>query len=56
MVGVGMGLHRPQQCEPILAHDGQVAFQLFVHRVDDDGFPRGLVKHQVGVGAGGAVK
>ena len=56
VIGMGMGLHRPEQLQPMLAQHGQVALDLLVHRVDDERLPRGFVKQQVGVGAGAGVE
>jgi hypothetical protein len=56
VVGMGMGLHRPEQCEPMLAQHGKIAFDLIVYRVDDQGLPSDFIKQQVGVGAGGGIE
>ena len=56
VVGMGMGLDRPDQLQPVLAQHRQVAFELLVHRVDDQGFPGGRIGQDVGEGAGGGVE
>ena len=40
----------------MLAQYGQISLDLLVHRVDDECLPRGFVKQQVGVGAGGGIE
>jgi len=44
VVSMGVGFHRPQQFEAVLAQRRQIALNLYIHRIDDEGFARGLVK------------
>ncbi len=52
VVGMGMGLDRPQQPEPVLAQHGQIALELAVDRIDDQRLAAGFIEQQIGVGAG----
>ena len=56
VVGVGMGFHRPLQGQPVLTQHLQIALQLGIDRIDDDGAPSGRIDQHIGIGAGGGVK
>ena len=50
VVGVGMRLQRPHQGQALGLQQGQIAFQLGVYRVDDDGVGPVLVDELVSLG------
>lgn len=60
VVGMRVGLYRPDQLEVMLSQNGQVALELVIHGVDDEGgaqcFSRVFVKQHVSEGAGCGVK
>ena len=53
---MGVGLDGPNQAQTVLAQGGQVALELIVHGVNNDGFPGCFVKQNISVGTGGGVK
>ena len=56
VVGVGVRFQRPAQRQAVRLQNRQVAFQLRIHRVDEQRFARDRVVQQIGVGAGGRVE
>ncbi len=56
VIGMRVGLHRPQQLESVLAQSCQITFDLLVDRIDDHSLTRGLVEQHIGKGAGGSVE
>jgi hypothetical protein len=56
VVCVRVGLHRPDQCQAVLAQHGEVALDLVIDRIDDQGVAGGLVEQHVREGAGRGVE
>jgi hypothetical protein len=56
VVGMDVGVQRPQQFQPQFADQRRVAADLLEHRIDQDGFARNRAAQQVGVGRGGRVE
>ena len=56
VVGVCMGFQGPDQAQPVLPQQREVALNVLVYRVDDHRFARAFIEHQVGVGARGRVE
>ncbi len=56
VIGVQMGIDRLDQLEVKLAHELQVAIDLFQHRIDDQRLAALPAGEEIGVGAGRAVE
>jgi hypothetical protein len=52
VVGVRMRFHVQASLRPYSAQHGEIALDLLVHRVDDQGITRSDVEQQVRIGAG----
>ena len=51
VIGVGVRFHRPHQLQAMFTQDRQIALDLLVDRVDDQGLSAVLIKQHIGVGA-----
>jgi len=56
MVGVHVGLQRPDELEPQLLEQSGVAPRLLEDRIDENRFPRSLIGEKIGVGGGLLIK
>ena len=52
VVGMGVGVEAGHQVDPQFPYQGEIAWVLFVHRVDQHPFAGGHIGHEVGEGAG----